>query len=233
VYEQLGLKKEIAKPGTKFENTRLTLLETYSKNIGSQNVTVGKFQCDCGNTKEYVLAKVKGRIVSCGCWKAEKASERMSKMNADGLGTHPTHGMSRSRLYKIYHGMLNRCYREKDINYKHYGGRGITVCNEWRDSFEKFAEWALSHGYDDKLTIERKKVDGNYCPENCEFATKKKQANNTRRNHIINAFGEQKTLALWTEDQRCVVDYNTLKYRVHYYGWDAERAITTPSMRKS
>jgi hypothetical protein len=225
-------KKELPKPGTKFKNTRLTLLGTYSKNIGSQNVTVGEFRCDCGNTKEYVLAKVKGgKLVSCGCWKAEKASERMSKINADGLGTHPTHGMSRSRLYKIYKGMMNRCYRDTTDGYQHYGGRGIKVCKTWRESFPKFAEWAMSHGYTDKLTLERKRVNGNYCPSNCEFATRKQQANNTRNNQVVKAFGEQKTLALWSEDQRCVVDYNTLRYRIQYYGWDAERAVTTPSIR--
>jgi len=87
-----------------------------------------------------------------------------------------THGMSRTRLYRIFHDMKRRCYNENDTSYKDYGARGIRVCSEWRLDMESFFNWALSNGYDDTLSIDRKENDGNYEPLNCRWVTK--QVNN-------------------------------------------------------
>lgn len=97
-----------------------------------------------------------------------------------GATAHATHGMSNSRLYVIWRGMRTRCHSPGHPVFKHYGGRGIVVCQEWRDSFESFYSWAMSAGYCDDLTIDRIDTLGNYEPSNCRWATRSQQMKNTR-----------------------------------------------------
>jgi hypothetical protein len=123
-------------------------------------------QCECGNTKDVLLGDLrKGDTVSCGCYLKEQIT---------------THGDATSRLYKIYRGMLNRCYLPTIEAYANYGGRGITVCDAWRNSYEAFRDWALANGYADDLTIDRKEVDGHYEPSNCQWIPKGIQQRNKR-----------------------------------------------------
>lgn len=94
--------------------------------------------------------------------------------------------------YNSYHAMMDRCYRQKAKNYPFYGGRGITVCKEWHN-IEAFENWTKSAGFQEGLTLERKDVNGNYCPENCTWVTKKQQANN-RRNTLVIEYEGRNTL---------------------------------------
>lgn len=91
------------------------------------------------------------------------------------------HGLTNTKLYGVWHTMKSRCFNPNNKKYKNYGGRGITVCDEWRHDFQAFYDWAMSHGYEEGLTLDRVDNDRGYCPENCRWADWKTQANNMRR----------------------------------------------------
>src|ERR1700722_16643995 len=137
------------------------------------------------------------------------------------------HGSSKTRLYKKWKSMRRRCKNKNETLYKNYGGRGISITKDWDDSFISFRDWAIENGYSDGLSIERIDNDGNYSPENCRWLEPKDQANNTRKNVFVVAFGEKKSIARWSIDKRCKVDYGTLRYRIKA-GWTVEIAISTP-----
>lgn len=145
-------------------------------------------QCDCGNIVHCHGGNLlKGVTTSCGCFQKECASKRFS-----------THGMRNSRLYNCWVNMRARCNDTNSKSYKNYGGRGISVCELWNNSFDEFMKWALSNGYSEELTIDRIDVNGNYCPENCRWATTEEQANNQRKTIRINILGVEKSLKQWT-----------------------------------
>ena len=165
-------------------------------------VTVPGRSLRCGETK------------SCGC------------LHRDMLRKDPAQKNTGTRLYNIWQGIKRRTMTETNPRYKDYGGRGITVCTEWRDSFESFRDWALANGYRDDLTIEREDVNGNYCPENCKWTTYLVQGNNTRRNRRIEYNGEIHTLTEWAMLKGMKV--STLSNRLNEHGWTVEKALTTP-----
>ena len=132
------------------------------------------------------------------------------------------HGGRYTRLYNIWLNMKQRCSNPKASHYEYYGGKGVSVCEEWKKSFSTFRDWALSNGYEDGLTIDRIESDKDYCPENCRWVTHLQQMSNTTRNVMLTYQGETHSLSEWS---RIVgVPYGTLKSRLRY-GWSVERML--------
>lgn len=144
--------------------------------------------CDCGNEKIVLQSHlVTGHTKSCGCYRVDIASQKIYEK-----------GDIHNTLYVKWGSIKGRCYRKSVKQYKNYGGRGITVCPEWHD-FKAFKKWAIATGYKKGDTIDRIDPNGNYCPENCRWATQKQQANNRRNNRYIEFKGERLTAAQWAE----------------------------------
>lgn len=141
-----------------------------------------------------------------------------------GNKNHLKHGMRNTRIYNIWRSMNQRCSNPNTINYHRYGGRGIKVCDEWKNDFLAFADWALANGYADNLTIDRKDVNGNYEPSNCRWSTTKEQQNNKRSNRIVEWNGASHTLGEWSEITG--IRLATIWARLQK-GWTPERALTT------
>jgi hypothetical protein len=167
---------------------------------------------------------VSGRLKSCGCFHSERASEACRKRVT-------THGESATTLYRRWRTIHSRCENPNVPSYKDYGARGIYVCDEWK-KFEPFRDWALANGYKKGLQIDRKDNDGPYSPNNCHFVTRSVNGNNKRNNVKVTAFGEEKNLAQWARDPRCLIPEQILRVRI-WAGWEPERAMTTLSRRQS
>lgn len=130
------------------------------------------------------------------------------------------------RLWNIWNGIKKRCLFETDERYHQYGGRGITICQPWIDSFDNFVEWALENGYNDGLTIERIDVNGNYCPENCTWISLKEQAFNKRDTIWVDYKGRHIQLRKLCNEMG--LHYDAMHNRIAVLGWDPEVAIDTP-----
>ena len=115
--------------------------------------------------------------------------------------------------------------------YKNYGGRGIRVCDEWKDDFEPFMKWAQENGYKEGLSIERIDVNGNYEPSNCKWITPKEQYLNRTDSHLITAFGKTQTIKEWADESG--LKYNTIERRINQYGWTAEEAVTVKPHKRA
>lgn len=157
---------------------RLTIVGNPFKKEGSTAIFY-QCVCDCGENK--ILPRVRlirGETKSCGCLRKDYMKEKET-----------THGGKGTRIHSIWGNMISRCHNSNVPHFERYGGRGITVCEEWRNSFPAFREWAEISGYDDSLTIDRIDVNGNYEPSNCRWETPLKQSQN-RRNTIAIEIGE-------------------------------------------
>ena len=167
-------------------------------------------ECECGNiTSARSDSLLCGAIISCGCMK--KKQDRIN------LTANHSHKQSKTRLYCIWQGMKQRCNNIHDAKYCNYGGRGITVCEEWNNSFLPFFEWAKGNGYADNLTIDRIDTNGNYCPENCRWASTEEQNNNRTTNIKITIGNTTKTLKQWC-DIFCL-NYSTIEARYKANGF--------------
>lgn len=159
--------------GTRFGRLIITGPAELRPRSDGRNTRWYPVQCDCGTVKSVLASNLKQGITqSCGCFHRERAAE-----------ANTTHGDShRTRLYRIWKAMHERCRNPKAHNYQWYGGRGITVCTAWRD-FETFKEWALNHGYSDDLEIDRIKNSKGYSPTNCQWISKPENIRRARTNH--------------------------------------------------
>lgn len=135
------------------------------------------------------------------------------------------HGMSNNHLYRAWDSMKARCYRKTTGPYQRYGGRGITVCEEWRCNFIAFRDWALANGYAEGLSLDRIDPNGNYEPSNCRWVTMKAQQNNKRNNTKIEFNGETHTMSEWSDIVG--IPFAVLHHRFQR-GWSVEKALTTP-----
>lgn len=166
--------------------------------------------CDCGTTRTVSSGNLRRGVThSCGC-------------------THFKHGKKHTRLYNIWGGMKARCYRKSHVWYKRYGGRGITICDEWRDDFKAFYDWAMANGYKENLTIDRIDNNGNYCPVNCTWATEVEQKNNRSNNQTTEINGKTQTIAEWATETG--LNYQTVyrRYQRGVRGTDLIRKPVTP-----
>ena len=200
---------------------RLVVISKAEKPVGSnRRRNYWLCQCDCGKQKVVASDKLlNGDTKSCGCLKIELAKKKLENYK-DGR---TTHGLSATRLYNIYNKMKNRCYKTDDPKYYRYGARGITVCEEWLASFRSFYDWAIANGYSDELTIDRIDNDGNYCPENCRWATSLEQQNNRSTNRLVSYEGEMVTIA--EAARRANIPLNTLWWRTSQ-GWSNEKLFS-------
>ena len=169
-------------------------------------------RCECGNEVERLSsimcnASAKSKKSHCGCEPAGK-----------------THGLSKEKhLYWVWASIIQRCENEINKDFTNYGGRGITICKEWRNDFGTFHAWAKSTGYKRGLTIERVDVNKNYNPENCDWIENEKQSLNRRHSAMLTYKGETKHLSDWAREYG--INYKTLRGRIFDYGWSVDRSL--------
>lgn len=191
---------------------RLTAINP-TENLGNGRVK-WLCRCDCGNSVEVLNYNLyNNHTQSCGCLQRERAAE----LNA-------MHGMCGTRLHRIWRHMRERCLKEYSKRYCDYGGRGITLCDEWLE-FEPFMRWALDNGYADHLTIERINNNKGYSPENCRWATPFEQASNKRSNHLFTIDGVTDTMTNWA---RAYGINPMLVFDRLHKGWTEYEALTIP-----
>lgn len=204
---------------------RLTII----KRISEASPIKWLCRCDCGNYTEvfgYNLTRL--HTTSCGCFNKEQNKKRIVKKENNVFYKH---GKSDTKLHSLWRSMIGRCYNTNNKAYKNYGGRGIKVCEEWKNDFMSFYNWAISNGYNEmknkfEQSLDRINVNDNYKPDNCRWATAKQQANNKRNNHIIEYKGEKHNIAEWAKIYN--MKRGTLQARLNVYNWDIKKALETP-----
>ena len=193
---------------------RLTVIRRV-ENIGIKTAWLCK--CDCGNEITVISNSLRtGNTKSCGC---------IAK----------PHGGTRTRLYVVWVDMMARCYKQKSERYKTYGGRGITVCDEWHN-FSSFREWAMQTGYNPnakryECTLDRVDINKGYYPENCRWITMREQAQNTTRTHYISVYGERMNVSQASREYG--VPVATISARLNKLGWDETKAATIKPQKRS
>ena len=185
--------------------------------------TAWECKCDCGNITFVTTSNLTcNRIRSCGCLKIKQLLERST-----------THNQRHTVLYSVWRGLRQRCNNPKHASYHNYGGRGITVCEEWDKSFQAFYDWSYANGYSTenqkneklKLTIDRIDNNGNYEPSNCRWVDRKTQTRNMRTTRFITFNGQNKSVSEWCEIYG--IKLQTFNTRIRN-GRSIEEALTKP-----
>lgn len=180
------------------------------------------YECSCGAKKEINVNAVKmGKVKSCGCLQKDDIRSRSS-----------THGLSKHPLFRIWVDLKTRCYNKNADAYPYYGGRGVVVCDEWKNNFKAFYDWAILNGWERGMEIDKDKIPKEkgipallYGPEVCCFLTKKENCNSRRSNHPITFNGRTQNMTQWERELGFNKDniYNRLRR-----GWSEEKALSTP-----
>lgn len=205
---------------------RLTVIEQVEPYISPKGHKAIRWLCccDCGNEKTVTHGHLcSGATISCGCYHSDELTKRNTK-----------HGEASTKLYGIYRGIKIRCYDPNHQDYQRYGQRGIAMCEEWKNDFQAFRDWAYANGYNEevlpngrvKWTIDRIDNNGNYCPENCRWITLQEQACNRSSNYRIEYKGKTQTIAEWAKELG--MPYITLHDRLLRNNCDLEKALQKP-----
>jgi hypothetical protein len=200
----------------------LTILEVFKRN----KKWVCKCKCDCGNIKIIDKSSILlGKTQSCGCYNKKRVHETHSKGN-----------FTKTRLYTTWENMKARCYNPNNPQFHNYGGRGIIVCEEWKDDFLKFRKWAISNGWDEthkkfEISLDRINVNGNYEPTNCRWVSYKIQVNNQRKSRRWLYDGVSYTLLELSE--KFNINPMALRSRLYTQKLDVKTAIERPLQKRS
>lgn len=200
---------------------KLTIVQDLGARLSNgQRRTFVRAICECGNQYEGMLGLIKsGGVQSCGCYRRDLAKEwGKSRMTTHGLSDHP--------LLRVWDGIIQRCTNPNANGYKNYGGRGVSICNEWRNDFKMFHDWAIENGWQKGLQIDRINNDDGYYPENCRCVTRLVNTRNKRTNVNITFNGETKCITDWAKS--IGISYAALKVRVFKNKWPLEVALTKP-----
>ena len=219
--EEANNRKSIDLTSKKFNMLTVIKMTRMKKNSQGRNIRYWLCRCDCGSYKEVDgFSLTRGHVKSCGC------SRKKYGVSVKNM-----------KLYRVYQDMKRRCINKNDINYHNYGGRGITVCDEWlgERGFENFYEWAIKSGWDEnksriEQSIDRIDVNGNYNPDNCKLSTMEEQSYNKRDTIKLEYNG--KTYNLKELSDFCKIKPNILYQRIIRYNWSVERAINTPVLKR-
>lgn len=196
----------------------LTVIRIAGKN--KYNRPLYECKCDCGNTIITEATRVKmGVTKSCGCLQRKVTAELFK-----------VHGLTNTRIYRIWAAMISRCENPNNNRYYVYGLKGISVCDEWRNDFMQFYNWAIVNGYSDDLSIDRIDNDKGYCPSNCRWATIKVQMNNRSNSRNISYNGTTMTLKQWSE-------YFGFNYKYFHEvmsknNWNIEKVLNMPYFKE-
>lgn len=194
---------------TSYENDDIIVVSFFESRKGQ---SYWNCKCKkCGEIIQRCSSNIKKGLAVCKCVHYKKVSEEHKKFARD------------TSIYSIWTGIKTRCFNSNDASYKHYGQRGIAMCDEWKESFETFYYWALSNGYEDGLSIERKDVNGNYCPENCCWIKRSEQSKNRTNTIYATLNGETKRLFEWCEILK--LNYHTVYNRIYKMGLSPEDAL--------
>lgn len=202
---------------------RLTVIKYCGNKRQSSNGRTYRYwlcRCDCGKEVEVSTEHLRsGNTKSCGCYSYELSQ----KLNYQ-------HGMTDTRLHVVWKNMKRRCYCSDLESYKNYGGRGIKICDEWKNDFLAFYKWSIENGYDEnakhgECTLDRIDNNGDYEPSNCRWVNMYVQTRNTRRNRYIEFNGKRLTICEWGKE--IGGSSTTVLYRINK-GWAVEEALLTP-----